>query len=171
MTFTTTSVPPNTCGYSKSKAWHTDRRTKSSLSGALLGWQHNKHSGSIPRNACVACETELCVTTKKVWLPKCDYWTDRGTDRQMPDKVIPMCRYASQAKQKSLLNNLRQSIISISITALFSHIPDIGGMYVARFLVLPMTECLGQPSIPTTVGSSSPQKLPEIFFKYLLHCI
>ena len=26
---------------------------------------------------------------------KCDYWTDR----QKPDKVIPMCRYASQATQ------------------------------------------------------------------------
>ena len=49
-----------------------------------------KHSGSIPRNACVACETWLCVTTKKVWLP----------DRQTPDKVIPVCRYASQATQK-----------------------------------------------------------------------
>ena len=30
------------------------------------------------------------------WLPrKCDYWTDRQT----PDKVIPMCSYASQATQ------------------------------------------------------------------------
>ena len=26
--------------------------------------------------------------------------TDGQTDRQMPDKVIPMCRYASQATQK-----------------------------------------------------------------------
>ena len=26
--------------------------------------------------------------------------TDRRTDRQTPDKVIPMCRYASQATQK-----------------------------------------------------------------------
>ena len=34
------------------------------------------------------------VTTKEVWLP------DRRTDRQTPDKVIPMCRYASQAPQK-----------------------------------------------------------------------
>ena len=39
------------------------------------------------------------------WLPrKCDYRTDRHTDgwmdRQTPDKVIPMCRYASQATQK-----------------------------------------------------------------------
>ena len=41
------------------------------------------------------------------WLPrKCDYRTDTQTDRQsdtdeqMPDKVIPMCHYASQATQK-----------------------------------------------------------------------
>ena len=32
------------------------------------------------------------------WLPrKCDYRTDTPMDRQTPDKVIPMCRYASQA--------------------------------------------------------------------------
>ena len=36
----------------------------------------------------------------KVWLPKCDYRTDRHTHRQTPDKVIPMCSYASQATQK-----------------------------------------------------------------------
>ena len=40
-----------------------------------------------------------------VWLPrKCDYRKDRHMDgridRQMPDKVIPMCRYASQATLK-----------------------------------------------------------------------
>ena len=29
-----------------------------------------------------------------------DRWTDGRTDRQTPDKVIPMCRYASQATQK-----------------------------------------------------------------------
>ena len=38
------------------------------------------------------------------WLPrKCDYRTDiqteGRTDRQTPDKVIPICRYASQATQ------------------------------------------------------------------------
>ena len=44
------------------------------------------------------------------WLPrKCDYRTDRHThtdertDRQTPDKVIPMCRYASQATQKQYM--------------------------------------------------------------------
>ena len=39
-----------------------------------------KHSGSIPRNACVACETELCVTTKKVWLA--DRQTHAHKDRR-----------------------------------------------------------------------------------------
>ena len=39
------------------------------------------------------------------WLPrKCDYRTDRRTDRQTPDKVISMCRYASQATQKQTLD-------------------------------------------------------------------
>ena len=42
------------------------------------------------------------MTTKEVWLP------DRKTDRQMPDKVIPMCCYASQATQK--LNVILQPI-------------------------------------------------------------
>ena len=41
-----------------------------------------------------------------MWLPrKCDYQesvTTGQTDRQTPDKVIPMCRYASQATQKSV---------------------------------------------------------------------
>ena len=40
------------------------------------------------------------------WLPrKCDYRTDTHThtDRQTPDKVIPMCRYASQATQKTAI--------------------------------------------------------------------
>ena len=30
--------------------------------------------------------------------------TDGQTDRQTTDKVIPMCRYASQATQKPILN-------------------------------------------------------------------
>ena len=42
------------------------------------------------------------VTTKKVWLTdrRTHTGTDRRTDRQTPDKVIPMCRYALQATQK-----------------------------------------------------------------------
>ena len=37
---------------------------------------------------------QLCVTTKKVWLP------DRQTHTQTPDKVISMCRYASRRHKK-----------------------------------------------------------------------
>ena len=39
----------------------------------------------------------LRMINKKVWLP--DWQTDGRTDRQTPDKMIPMCRYASQATQ------------------------------------------------------------------------
>ena len=40
------------------------------------------------------------------WLSrKCDYLTDRHTDIQTPDKVIPMCCYASQATQNDLYFN------------------------------------------------------------------
>ena len=42
----------------------------------------------------------LSVKHSYARLPKmCDYRTDRRMDRQTPDKVIPMCRYASQATQ------------------------------------------------------------------------
>ena len=43
-----------------------------------------------------------------MWLPdrqtdrRTDGRTDRRMDRQTPDKVIPMCRYASQVTQKAL---------------------------------------------------------------------
>ena len=45
------------------------------------------------------------------WLPrKSDYQTDTQTDgrtyRQTPDKVIPMCRYTSQATQTGIFLNL-----------------------------------------------------------------
>ena len=55
-----------------------------------------KNTASIPRNACVACETYLCVTSGKTLRQ-----TDKHTDRQTPNKVIPMCRYASQATQQN----------------------------------------------------------------------
>ena len=32
--------------------------------------------------------------------------TDARTHRQTPDKVIPMCRYASQATQKSVYKDI-----------------------------------------------------------------
>ena len=40
------------------------------------------------------------VTTKKMWLP--NRHTHTWSDRQMLDKVIPMCHYASQATQKPM---------------------------------------------------------------------
>ena len=51
-----------------------------------------KYGGSIPRNArglrnIAMCDYQESVTTGQM-------------DRQTPDKVIPMCRYASQAKTK-----------------------------------------------------------------------
>ena len=33
---------------------------------------------------------------------KCDYQTDTQTDRQTPDKVIPIFRYASEATQQDV---------------------------------------------------------------------
>ena len=46
--------------------------------------------------------------------------TDARTHRQTPDKVIPMCRYASQATQS--LNNDEQLHITIQINNKNSHI-------------------------------------------------
>ena len=48
---------------------------------------YGKQSGSILRDACVACKTMRDY--QEVWL----------LDRQTPDKVIPLCRYALQATQ------------------------------------------------------------------------
>ena len=59
----------------------------------------HKNSGSIQRNACVACETQLWECDKRTDR-QTDRQTDGRTDRQTTDKVIPMCRYASQATQK-----------------------------------------------------------------------
>ena len=45
------------------------------------------------------------------WLPrKCDYRTYTQTDRQTPDKVILMCRFASQATQQKYLVMLLLSL-------------------------------------------------------------
>ena len=46
-----------------------------------------QHSGSIPRNACVAWETYLCVATKKVWLPE----RHRQTDAGQSDPYVLLC--------------------------------------------------------------------------------
>ena len=54
-----------------------------------------------------------------------DTWTDRRMDRQMPDKVIPMCRYALQATQKSwftiTLKGLVTRNIHVKYESLISH--------------------------------------------------
>ena len=42
---------------------------------------------------------QLCVTTKKMFLPA--RHTDRRTDRQTPDNVIPMCRYMLRRRHKN----------------------------------------------------------------------
>ena len=49
------------------------------------------------------------------WLPrKCEYQTDTQTDRQMLDKVIPMCRLASQATQKhSSVEGIREFHLTV----------------------------------------------------------
>ena len=45
---------------------------------------------------CVSSAKQHGTTKKSVTTKKCDYWTDR----QKPNKVIPMCRYVFQAAQK-----------------------------------------------------------------------
>ena len=60
---------------------------------SILPLPNWKNSGSIPRNACVACKNiALRGQTHRR--------ADRQTDGRTTDKVIPMCRYASQATQK-----------------------------------------------------------------------
>ena len=55
-----------------------------------------KHSGSISRNACRLRNIAMHDYQENVTTGQ----THTRTDRQTPDKVIPMCRYASQATQK-----------------------------------------------------------------------
>ena len=45
--------------------------------------------------------------------------TDRQTDRQMPDKVISMCRYASQATQKWALSSLSSGVYVPTLMVMF----------------------------------------------------
>ena len=52
-------------------------------------WQHSEECMCRLRNIALR-DYQESVTTGQ---------TDRRTDRQTPDKVIPMCRYASQAAQ------------------------------------------------------------------------
>ena len=50
-----------------------------------------------------------------------DAQTDGGTDRQTPDKVNPMCRYASQATQKWKLNNPNLKIFTFTVFQVLLH--------------------------------------------------
>ena len=92
---------------------------------------HNKHNiqnGTSIINI-VAAFRGMHVSPAKhsyAWLPrKCDYRTDRQTDRQTDgrtdrqtlDKVISMCRYATQATQKGIsipLGWFRSSLFLLS---------------------------------------------------------
>ena len=62
-------------------------------------------NSSIPRNACVACETLWHATTRQT-----DEWIDRQRDRQMPDKVILMCIYICIAGDIKTANGIQTSM-------------------------------------------------------------
>ena len=69
-----------------------------SLSEELIWKSHRPYNKTAAfRGIILSPAKQLCLTTKKVWLP--DRHTDGLTNRQTPVKVIPMCRYASQATQ------------------------------------------------------------------------
>ena len=62
-----------------------------------------------------------------VWLPrKCDYWTDRQTHGQTPDKVIPMYRCASQATQTGTQQLLKWSYLYLDKNWRGSYIVNAG---------------------------------------------
>ena len=117
---------PRKCDYRTDTG--TDRRTDiCRTKWSLYGEMHvspAKHSYVwLPRKCDYRTDTrtdgrtDTCRTKWSLWggmhvspakhsyvcLPrKCDYRTDTHMDRHMPDKVIPMWRYASQATQKQL---------------------------------------------------------------------
>ena len=67
---------------------HTDRcRTKLSLCAAMLGRRHKIH-------------TQTDAGQSDPYVPLCLAGDTKYTHRQTPDKVIPMCRYASHETQK-----------------------------------------------------------------------
>ena len=68
-------------------------------------------------NACVASETYLCVTTKKVWL--LDRQIDRQTDAGQSDPYVPLC-FTGDTKRTYNLYSYEECI-----ARLFGHI----GMY------------------------------------------
>ena len=84
------------------------KSNKKLLKTVRLDWTANSKTLTKRLTNIVAAFRGMQVSPGKhsyAWLPrKCDYRTDARThgqtDRQTPDKVIPMCRYALQATQK-----------------------------------------------------------------------
>ena len=64
----------------------------------------------------------VCVTTKKMFLPA--RHTDRRTDRQTPDKVIPMCRYMLRRRHKNHSTWKKNDCSSV-----FLDTPSFAGIY------------------------------------------
>ena len=56
---------------------------------------------------------------------KCDYWTDTKTERQTPDKMIPMCRYASQTTQQNttVQNSLHKICLKTDLQSPMNNLP------------------------------------------------
>ena len=57
----------------------------------LIHFFFNKHSGSIQRNACVACKTALCDYQESVTTGQTDTQRDGQTDAGQSDPYVPLC--------------------------------------------------------------------------------
>ena len=86
--------------------WNVGTRQRTGLS-CCLQQAENRQFGRLFKRLLfwniVAAFQRMHVSPAKhsyAWLPRKCVIPDRQTDRQIPDKVIPMCHYASQATQK-----------------------------------------------------------------------
>ena len=102
-----------------------------------------QHSGSILRNACVACKTALRHYQENV--------TTGQTHRQTPDKVIPMCRYASQATQKCYLHLERATLTKCFLSSL----KNLGGAR-CRSSIMTQPSFFSAPSMASSTKISQP---------------
>ena len=88
---------------SKCRAWQTEADTDWPKVGQTK-WSLNlytlSYSLAMKHKKIVAAFRGMHVSPVKHSFGKCDRRTDGQTDRRTTDKVIPMCRYASQATQK-----------------------------------------------------------------------
>ena len=71
-----------------------------------------------PQNIVAAFKGMHVSPAKHSYASVTDGWTDRRTDRQTTDKVIRMCRYASQATQKSQFTTDLMISVGLMISAL-----------------------------------------------------